>query len=94
MKMFMIYDGLIPEEVNVWSSLVLWNIFPVMIEVQGLPQDLDTASCHPTFHRVGLKYFFGTVKSFLNIMYAVAIRACMCYLFTLKRGAWYCNKHM
>ena len=86
MKMFMIYDGLIPEEVNVWSSLVLWNIFPVVIEVQGFPQDLDTASCHPTFHRVGLKCFFGSVKSFLNIMYAVAIRACMGYLFTLKRG--------
>ena len=58
MKMFMNYDRLIPEEVNVWSSLVLWYIFPIMIEVQGLPQYLDTPSCHPTFHRVGLKYFF------------------------------------
>ena len=52
----MIHDGLIPEEVNVWSPLVLRNIFPIVIKVQSLSQDLDTASGHPAFHRVGLKY--------------------------------------
>ena len=55
-NLFMIHDGLIPEEVNVRSSLVLRNVFPIVIEVQGLPQDLDTASCHPALHRGRLKW--------------------------------------
>ena len=54
-NLFLIYDGLIPEEVNVRSSLVLRNVFPIMIEVQSLPQDLDTASGHSTLHRARLK---------------------------------------
>ena len=54
-NLFLIYDGLIPEEVNVRSSLVLRNVFSIVIEVQGLPQDLDTASGHPTLHRARLK---------------------------------------